>query len=100
MIILNTRSELNAIKQLVCHGLVSSSSHAAPAITELTCCVLQKPKVAQTIAAVFTAAVVLAAPAFAKDDAVTEKVRNAVCASNPTAKMCLRDSFTRQQEGQ
>lgn len=98
MIILNAGSELNAIKQLVCHGLVCSSSHAMLAVAELTCFVLQKPKVAQTIAAVLTAAVVLAAPAFAKDDAVTEKVRNAVCASNPTAKMCLRDSFTRAQE--
>lgn len=62
--------------------------------------VSQKPKVAQAVAAVFTAAVVLAAPAFAKDDVVTEKVRNAVCAANPTAKMCLRDSFSRSQEAQ
>jgi hypothetical protein len=57
---------------------------------------LQKPKVAQVVAAVFTAAVMLAAPAFAKEE-VTDKVRNAVCSANPTAKMCLRGSFARSQ---
>jgi hypothetical protein len=40
----------------------------------------------QVAAAVFAAAVVLAAPSFAGDD----KVKNAVCAANPTAKMCLK----------
>jgi hypothetical protein len=40
------------------------------------------------VAAVFTAAVLLVAPAMAADSAAN--VKNAVCAANPTAKLCLR----------
>lgn len=42
-------------------------------------------KIGQAVAAVMTTAVLLAAPVFAEDT-----VKNAVCASNPTAKICLK----------
>lgn len=45
-------------------------------------------KIGQAVAAVMTTAVLLAAPVFAADD-----VKNAVCASNPTAKICLKVGF-------
>lgn len=38
----------------------------------------------------------LASPVFAAD--VKETVRPAVCASNPTAKICLQGSFERSQK--
>ena len=54
----------------------------------------QKPNVVAAVAAVFATAVVLAAPAFAAADA--SSVKNAVCAANPTAKVCLKGSYTKQ----
>jgi hypothetical protein len=44
---------------------------------------------------VVTSVVMLAAPVIAADDAT---VRPAVCASNPTAKICLKGSFERSQQ--
>lgn len=48
---------------------------------------------AQAAAAVVTSIVMLAAPVMASDDSV----RPAVCASNPTAKICLKGSFERSK---
>lgn len=52
---------------------------------------VEKPKanLAQKAAAVFVAVTLLAAPAFADVD---PKVKTAVCAANPTAKLCLKNS--------
>ncbi|KIY96799.1 hypothetical protein MNEG_11163 [Monoraphidium neglectum] len=57
----------------------------------------QQPKaqtnVAKAVAAVVTSVVMLASPVMAAD--VKETVRPAVCAANPTAKICLQGSASR-----
>eukprot|EP00775_Hariotina_reticulata_P006031 gene6031-6269_t len=51
-----------------------------------------KPQVnvAKAAAAAFTAVALLATPAFAAGD-----VKTAVCAANPTAKICLKNSYSK-----
>jgi hypothetical protein len=49
-----------------------------------------QPSLAQKAAAIFTAVTLLAAPAAMADGG--DKVKSVVCASNPTAKLCLKNS--------
>jgi hypothetical protein len=52
-------------------------------------CLILQPQVniAKAAAAAFTAVALMAAPVFAAED-----VKSVVCASNPTAKICLKGS--------
>lgn len=52
---------------------------------------------AKAAAAVVTSIAMLASPVFAAE-VTKETVRPAVCASNPTAKICLQGSFERSQQ--
>mmetsp|Transcript_6369 Transcript_6369/g.14135 ORF Transcript_6369/g.14135 Transcript_6369/m.14135 type:complete len:87 (+) Transcript_6369:78-338(+) len=57
----------------------------------------QKTNFKAAAAAIFTAAALVVMPAFAEDKKVTDDtVRPAVCAGNPTAKICLKDSALRK----
>ena len=48
--------------------------------------------VAKAAAAAFTAVALLASPVFAAEKA---DVKATICASNPTAKICLKNSFSK-----
>ncbi|GBF89709.1 hypothetical protein Rsub_02879 [Raphidocelis subcapitata] len=56
-----------------------------------------KASVARAVAAVVTSVALLAAPVIAAE-VNDDTVRPAVCAANPTAKICLRGSFARSQQ--